>query len=56
VQAIGAYLISMLTAIEVGLSIIAAGALSIGLFAVASWAWSRAEQSGKSPTNTALVR
>jgi len=39
------------------LSIIAAGALSIGLFAVASWAWSRAEQSGKSsPTNTALVR
>ncbi len=40
-QAIAAYLIFMLTFVTLGLSIIVAGVVSIGLYEGASWIWSR---------------
>jgi hypothetical protein len=42
-QPIASYLMSMLTITAVGLSIISAGVLLIGLYAGASLAWSREE-------------
>jgi len=54
-QPIDAYLISMLTAVEVGLSIIAAGVLSIGFYAAASWVRARVEQSGKPLRHAAIA-
>jgi hypothetical protein len=40
-QAIATYLIFMLTFVTLGLSIIVAGVVFIGLYEGASWIWSR---------------
>ena len=54
-QAIAAYIMLMLTIIEVGLSVIFAGVLSIGLYEAATWLWSRSEQRGESLAGVRLA-
>jgi hypothetical protein len=47
-QAISAYLIAMLTVIEVGLGIVVAGVLAIGIYQSVACTWFRTAQSDPS--------
>jgi hypothetical protein len=55
-QADAAYFVFMLGLIEVGLSVIVAGLLSVAICVAATWIWSPREQSDKSLIITAPVR
>jgi hypothetical protein len=54
-QAISAYLIAMLTVIEVGLGIMVAGVLAIGLYQSVACIWFRTEQEDQ-PFAAGLMR
>jgi hypothetical protein len=55
-EAIATYLVTMLTLVEVGLGIMVAGVLAIGLYETAVWMWSRVEHRGESPATARLLR